>query len=208
MKPQSRDSITNSGRNIFGFVWAISVALTFFGILVLQGCKNDIETINALTQDLHLPDQSGKNVEFQLTDSGRLMLIFKAPAAERYLNPNDEKGPYKIFRKGIEVEFYNKEGVVESIITAGYAEHWEEQSLWKATDSVVARNILSGERLDTEELFWDEKNKRIYSNVFTKITNEDGVYFGEKGFESDQDLENYVLIGSSGDVIVQDEDLE
>lgn len=47
----------------------------------------------------------------------------------------------------------------------------------------------------------------IYSKVFTKITNVDGVYYGEEGFESDQDFDNYKLIGSSGTVNVEDEEL-
>jgi hypothetical protein len=135
-------------------------------------------------------------------------MIFRAPYAERYTNKNDENGPYKIFPKGIEVEFYNKLEQLESIITAGYAEHWEDIALWKARDSVIARNVITGERLDTEELYWDENTKQIYSKVFTKITNEDGVYFGEEGFESDQDLENYKLIGSRGTVKVKDEEVE
>lgn len=177
-------------------------------LLFWVACKSDIETINALTQELNLPDQSGKNVEFQLTDSGRLVVIFRAPLAERYMNTPDERGPYKVFPEGIEVEFYNDAGLLESTIIAGYAEHWEEESLWRARDSVVARNLISGERLDTEELYWNEKDKKIYSQVFTKITNEDGIYFGEKGFESDQDLENYKLIGSRGDVVVRDEEIE
>lgn len=177
-------------------------------LLALVACQNDIDTIHALTKDLDLPDQSGKNVEFQLTDSGMLKMVFRAPLAERFLNKNEADGPYKVFPKGIEVEMYNDLEQIESVITAGYAEHWEDKSLWKARDSVVARNVITGERLDTEELFWDEKNENIYSKVFTKITNEDGVYFGEEGFESDQNLENYKLIGSRGTVKVKDEDLE
>lgn len=186
------------------------ILLLSFGVCIflmyITGCKNDLEIVTALTSEDSLPNQSGKNIEFQLTDSGKLKLIFKAPKAERYINKEEE--PFKEFPEGIEVYFYNDEQQLESKITAGYAKQWEEQMLWKATDSVVAQNVLTGERLDTEELFWDEKNKKIYANVFTKITNEDGIFFGEKGFEADQDLENYKLIGSSGTVRVKDEEIE
>jgi LPS export ABC transporter protein LptC len=203
MKQQTHVSIIS---HILRFRMLLIVfgAITF--LLIGAGCKNDIEVVNALTTELHLPNQSGKNIEFQLTDSGKLKLIFKAPIGERYVKENEE--PYREFPKGIEVLFFTDEELLESKITAGYAKQWEEQMLWKANDSVVAQNVLTGERLDTEELFWDEKNKRIYSNVFTKITNEDGIFYGEKGFEADQDLENYKLIGSSGTVKVKDEEIE
>lgn len=203
MKQQKPVSIINylfRTRIFLVLIFVVSVLFYF------AGCKNDIEVVNALTSELTLPDQSGKNVEFQLTDSGKLKIIFKAPIAERYENKEEE--PFKEFPEGIEVSFYNDQEVLESIIIAGYAKQWEEQMLWKATDSVIAKNVLTGERLDTEELFWDEKNKKIYSNVFTKITNEDGIFYGEKGFQADQDLENYKLIGSSGTVKVEDEEIQ
>ena len=191
MRQPKHDSIIKQSfrvRNLLLF-FSIAVFLTY-----LAGCKNDIEVVNALTNELDLPNQSGKNIEFQLTDSGKLKLIFKAPIGERYVRENEE--PYKEFPEGIEVMFYNDDEILESKLTAGYAKQWEEQMLWKATDSVVAENLLTGERLDTEELFWNEEKKRIYSVVFTKIATEDGIFYGEKGFESDQELKNYQLIGS------------
>lgn len=203
MRQQKLVSIINHFLPFRAFLNVLAVITV---LLYVAGCKNDIEVVNALTNELDLPNQSGKNIEFQLTDSGKLKLIFRAPIGERYVKENEE--PYREFPKGIEVMFFNDEEILESKITAGYAKQWEEQMLWKANDSVVAQNVLTGERLDTEELFWDEKNKQIYSNVFTKITNEDGIFYGEKGFEADQDLENYKLIGSSGTVKVKDEEIE
>ncbi|MBN2522862.1 MAG: LPS export ABC transporter periplasmic protein LptC [Bacteroidales bacterium] len=171
-----------------------------------NGCHNDMEVINALTEDENYPLQTGKNIEVQYTDSARLQLIFKAPKMKKFLN-NEEEGAYYVFEDGIEVFFYDNNEKLESIFKSGYANYYEKPSIWKASDSVVARNIQTNEQLSTEELFWDQKNKRVYSHVFTKITNEDGVFYGEKGFESDQDLENYKLIGSSGSVEVEDEEL-
>lgn len=203
MRQQKHDSIIKHSSLFNNLLLLVSVGAF---LLYLPGCKNDIEVVNALTTEIDLPNQSGKNIEFQLTDSGKLKLIFKAPIGERYVREDEE--PFKEFPEGIEVMFYNDEEVLESKLTAGYAKQWEEQLLWKASDSVVAENLLTGERLDTEELFWNEEKKRIYSVVFTKIATEDGVFYGEKGFESDQDLDNYQLIGSGGDFKVKDEELE
>lgn len=174
---------------------------------LFYSCKNDIETINALANELNLPNQSGKNFETQYTDSGRLQVIFKAPLVERYLNNKDE-GPYYEFREGIEIQFFDKNESLESIVTARYGIYYEEKNLGIARDSVVGRNLKTGELLNTEELFWDRENETLYSNVFTKITNTDGVYYGEEGFEADQNFDNYKLIGSSGTVRVRDEETQ
>ena len=207
MKQQKPDLITkiklpylNKGIALLSFCMMAAAGLFY-------SCKNDIETINALSNELNLPNQSGKNFEVQYTDSGRLQVIFKAPLVERYLNDKD-KGPYYEFRKGIEIQFFDKKETLESIVTARYGIYYEDKNLGIARDSVVCRNIKTGEQLNTEELYWNRENETIYSNVFTKITNEDGVYFGEKGFEADQNFDNYKLIGSSGTVRVRDEEIQ
>jgi LPS export ABC transporter protein LptC len=176
-------------------------------MLLFHSCKNDIETIKALSDELNLPNQSGKNFEVQYSDSGKLLAIFKAPLVERYVRKGD-KGSYYEFNKGIEILFYDKNEELESIVTARHGMYYEDKNLGVASDSVVGRNIRTGEQLNTEELFWDRENKTIYSHVFTKITNDDGVFYGEKGFESDQDFNNYKLIGSSGTVRVRNEEIQ
>jgi LPS export ABC transporter protein LptC len=181
--------------------------VAFFLIqLLLPSCNNDIEYINSLSNEAIIPTQTGKNFEVQYTDSCRLQAIFKAPLVERYTKATEE-GPYYEFTQGIEIQFFNRNEEVESILTARYAKYWEDKKLGMARDSVVGRNIKSGENLNTEELFWDREKQIIYSKVFTKITNDDGVYFGEKGFEADQGFQNYKLIGSSGSVKVKDEEV-
>ena len=53
-------------------------------------------------------------------------------------------------------------------------------------------------------MFWDQKEKRIYSDKFTRITNADGVFIGENGFEAEEDLSKWRLNGYSGKVNVTD----
>lgn len=203
MKPQKLDSINYSG-NISALFRRFGLML--LGMVLLWACKNDIEYINALSDELESPIQTMKNFEVQYTDSGRLQVIFRAPLMERFLK-NEEEGTYYEFREGIKIVFYNRDEEVESMLTARYGEYWDEKSLGFASDSVVAKNIITGEELNTEELYWERDNQKIYSNVFTKISNDEGVYFGEKGFESDQGFENYKLLGSRGTVNVEDEEV-
>jgi LPS export ABC transporter protein LptC len=185
------------------FVLFLIFAMT---CISLVSCRNSIEEIKALTPDLNLPNQSGKDIEVQYTDSAKLLLKFKTPEMKRYLNK--EEGPYYEFPEGIDVVFYDKNENPESRVTAKYAIYHDKTQIWDVRNDVVARNLQSGEQLNTEELFWDMGKKLIYSTVFTKITNADGVYFGEKGFESNQSFTNYKLIGSRGSVNVRDEQLK
>ncbi len=188
------------------FNLCLTILVFAFTCLFLFSCRNNIEEIKALTPDLNVANQSGKDFESQYTDSGKLVLKFKAPIVKRYLNK--EGGPYYEFPAGIDVIFYDKAENPDSHVTAGYAIYHDKKQLWEARDDVVAKSIKSGEQLNTEQLFWDMGKKLIYSTVFTKITNADGVYLGEKGFESNQDFTNYKLIGSRGSVNVKDEQIK
>jgi LPS export ABC transporter protein LptC len=196
-------SWTNKSRGlkIFLLPYLLITTLIHFG-----SCRNDIEQIKALSNYMKLPNQSIKNWEVQYTDSAKLLGIFKAPLMNRYLNKDGD--PYYEFPAGIDVVFYNKEENPESRVTAGYAIYYDKKDLWEARDSVVARNLNSNEQLNTEQLFWNLDKKQIYSEVFTKITNTDGVFFGEKGFEANQDFTKYKLKGSSGTVNVKNEDIQ
>ncbi len=178
--------------------------LIFSGfVLLLFSCRNDIEKVNAFASEMDLPDLGAKDIEIEYTDTAKLQMRFKAPIVNQYSNAHE---PYYEFPKGIEVYFYDKDEKVQSIITANYSIFFEDKQLWEARDSVVARNIKSGERIESEQMFWDQKKELVYSEVFTKITNEDGVYYGEKGFEAAQDLSYYRLKASSGNVRVKDEE--
>ena len=50
------------------------------------------------------------------------------------------------------------------------------------------------------------EKEEIYSESYTKIVNENGTFYGEKGFESDQNLENYTLYSSKKSIINIKED--
>ena len=175
--------------------------LIAFGLMVLFSCKNDIETINALTSELNLPNQSAYNIEIAYTDSGLLKGKIFAPEVNKYYHDDD---PYVEFPKGIKVLFYDSTENVESYIQANYAVYYEKKQTWEARNQVIAENQRKGEKLETEQIFWDQKAEKIYSEKFSKITNSDGVFYGENGFEARQDLSRWKLKGSSGTVNVND----
>ena len=95
---------------------------------------------------------------------------------------------------------------LESEIQANYAIYYSEEKLWHATGNVVAQNYKTGERLDSEELFWDENKEQIFSESYTRIVNENGTFYGQNGFISNQSLTDYELIGSSGIVNIKDDE--
>jgi LPS export ABC transporter protein LptC len=172
-------------------------------MILFTGCENDIERINMLTDETLMPRIEASDVEVIYSDSARVKVQILAPAYRQF---TDIERPYMEFPEGIEVFFYNDSMEIESEIRADHTIYYPDEGLWQASGNVVARRLDNGDALNTEELFWDEEKHLIYSNTFTRIQNEDGTFYGKRGFESDQDLSNWQLKGSSGTVNVQDEE--
>jgi LPS export ABC transporter protein LptC len=177
--------------------------LVVFGLLFPAGCENDIERVGMLTGNTDIPRVQGTNIEVIYSDSGRVKVQIISNAFREF---NQVARPYMEFPEGLQVYFYNDSMHIESDIKADYTIYYPDERLWHATGNVVARRLDNGDALNTEELFWDEAKKLIYSEAFTRVQNEDGTFYGKNGFESHQDLSNWKLKGSSGTVNVQDEE--
>lgn len=132
------------------------------------------------------------------TREGELSYIVRSPLMEKY---GFAKEPYMEFRKGGYVEKYNDSTKqVEVTLSANYAINIESQQLWELKGSVVVINA-KGEKLETEQLFWNEKTRRIYSNVDSKLSSGTDVNYGT-GFESDDAMEQWEFRNPRWDVDV------
>ena len=170
--------------------------------MVINACESDIEKIQTLGIDSKFPDVAAKNIEIIYTDSAKLKMRLRAPEVERFSN---SERPYMEFPKGLNVEFFSDSMTIESTIEANYAIYYTEEKLWEARGNVIAKNIAKKEKLNSEELFWNENDRSIYSNSFTRIENPDGTFYGQNGFESNQRFSKWRLKGSRGTVNIKDE---
>jgi len=163
--------------------------LNAFLILFFVSCENDIKKINLITSKNLYPDESAKNIEIIKTNSGKI--VYKLSAPEIQVFGKSEK-PYTLFPKGLTMLTYNNYPKIESSFSAEYAKYYENEKLWEARNNVEATNN-KGEKINTEQLFRDETKKIIYSNKFTRITSADGIFYGEKGFEADENFTKWKL---------------
>ena len=58
-----------------------------------------------------------------------------------------------------------------------------------------------GEQLNTEHLVWDEKQEKLLSDEFVKITTKDEIIFGN-GFEANQDFSKYRIFKIKGTISI------
>ncbi len=174
----------------------------FIMVLLIISCENDIEVIKSFSRDTLLPSQSMIDAEIRYTDSARLQLLIIAPEIHNYTGSSEE---YTEFPGGVVAEFFDRDGNSESQLSSKYAIYYAEKDLWEVKDSVVVIN-QAGEILNTDQLFWDEKNRLIYSNSFVKITRPNEVITGE-GFEADETFTRWKIKKIRGTLYLDDDAL-
>src|SRR4030095_13576803 len=98
--------------------------------------------------------------------------------------------------------FFDEKMEEESQLTAGFGVSYDNSDEMIARNNVEAVNVY-GDKLNTEELIWNQKSEKIHSDKFVKITTKDEIIFGD-GFESNQNLTNYTIKKIRGTIRLKD----
>ena len=157
--------------------------LLMAGAALLTGCKNSVEDVNALVSKFDTQVETAKDVEILYSDSAQVRVRITGPTMLYHL---DRREPRQEFPDGVAVDFFGPEGAITSQLDARYGLRLENKSEVIVRDSVVWKSV-EGEKIETEELIWDERKRKIYTNKFVVITRPDEIIYGH-GFEADQDF--------------------
>jgi LPS export ABC transporter protein LptC len=174
----------NAHRIKYGYQILLLTALT--GILMVTSCRNDMETIRSL--DIHdtVPDMSAKEGEILFSEKGKVQVKLTAPTLVRTTMDNE---PVIEFPDGFTVFFYDSTFQVKSTITGDYGISFEKRKIMEARHNVIVENLETEEKMNTEQLFWDQNKETIYTEKFVRITRGEEVITAD-GLVSDQSFES------------------
>jgi len=132
-----------------------------------------------------IPSNESWNSKTTFTDEGKIRAVLYS----NHLKMFDKQ---KItLLDGVKIDFYDKDQKKKSFLTSLRGKVDDVTQNMYAIDSVVAKND-SGVVLRTNELMWRNKDQKITSDKFVRITSPKETIEGY-GFESDQHLDNYVI---------------
>ncbi len=146
-----------------------------------------------------------KEMDMEVADSVRF--IYKEGAYKRAIVTGETirrytKSQNKIeFPDGLLVRFFDQLRLI-SILKAHYAENNESDQLMRVSGEVYMENERN-EKLETEELMWNVRTKKIYTDKPIKIKTPDHIIYGI-GFDSDENFSNYTIRKVTGIVSVDD----
>ena len=176
---------------------AFCAAVMFVFLISCSGKNKNLAA--AITERDSLPSMKSLGVTTLISDSGitRYKII-----AEEWTVFDKKNPPYWAFEKGVYLEKFDTLFHIDASIQADTAYYYEKKKLWELRSNVNIRN-LSGDKFETQQLFWDEKDKKIYSDKYIRIEQEDKTISGY-GFESNQELTEYQIRNTTGIFTVED----
>ena len=180
--------------------------ITLFLVALLFSCTNDMDTVNKFIDTETEPDILGENVEILYSDSARLQMRLTAPLFKLFNSASEQR---REFPQGLHVWIYEKTGELKAELTANWAKQDIATELWEVRSNVVITNA-EGQKLETEQLFWDPKKGEVYSEKYTKITDNKGNIVSGESFWAPQDfkpirLNNKTNVGKAIYLVEDDE---
>ncbi|MBT8219493.1 MAG: LPS export ABC transporter periplasmic protein LptC [Bacteroidia bacterium] len=137
------------------------------------------------------------SVTITYSDSAKVQVIITAPLLLRHIEFNNNR---QEFTEGVHVKFLNEDGSMNGTLEAEYAIRYEAKQGVIVQNNVVWSSI-DGKRLESEELIWDEKNKKIHTQKLVRIVTPTENVYGY-GLEADQDFSNWRILAPLGDLSV------
>ncbi len=152
---------------------------------LLLSCGREAEEEE--TKHEQLMTEYCEGMDLKVSENGHRSFHFQAPLLEGYTEVQE---PYREFRKGIKITTYQKDSanIVDAVLTADYGINYDKRQLWEARGNVViVKNDPDSTRIYTQQIFWDQRSGKVYSNVDSRIVRKKGADdFMVSGFETDE----------------------
>lgn len=176
-------------------------AAFFLSCFFVPGCENDIAVVNEL-----MKRQTGVEEAIDVTSYMSQEGLMKARLKSPYMLRHQADSAFVEFPRTLHVDFYNDSLQIESILDAKYARYREYESKVYLRDSVVVINLIKGDTLKTDELWWDQNTQEFYTDKPVEIRQPDKTVYG-KGLRAAQDFSWYDIFHITGVVLTSGEGL-
>ena len=172
---------------------------------IAVSCGNKLDSVDS-DKITDAPTQVVLGMDATQTENGMVQMRMQAPRMERYELPEDES--YELFPEGFFVYGFDESGKLETEIVADNARHLkydDERESWEAFGNVIVKNLINQEVMETDTLYWDQKNEKIYTHCYVRMYSPDGFMQGY-GMESDQRARSTILYNNFNNyaIIVKD----
>lgn len=142
--------------------------------MVVLGCESNFKEVQKNDYSEFVPSGDADNVNLKYTDSGKIKSILISPKMFDYANADF---PFTEFPKGVDVTIYDNSGK-KTFIKSNYAISYKQTNIIDLQGKVKITSE-AGQMLETEQLYFDQKNEWFYTEKKFKLTDAKGGSTGQ-----------------------------
>ena len=175
------------------------ISCTLLSVVLLTSCEeNDIAKVKAMFDEKEVDVEVADSVQFIYKEDQYARAVVTGKTVKRYTRTQNKLE----FTDGLIVLFYDQLKLI-SVLQADFAENNDSEQKVLVSGNVYMESAKY-ERMETQELTWDMRAKRVYTDKAIKIRTPDHIIYGV-GFDSDEDFSNYTIRKVNGIVSVSDD---
>ena len=168
--------------------------LSILFCFLIIGCESNFRDVQKMGFAEFSPSGDADGINLKYTDSGRITANLVSP---KMLDYATVEFPFTEFPKGIHLTLFDKNGK-QTYIDAKYAVSHKNTNLIDLQNDVKISN-QNGELLETEQLYYDQKNEWFFTEKKFKFTSPKGVSNGE-GIDFSKDFKKVNSQKISGEI--------
>lgn len=158
------------------------------------GCTSGAKMSADPTDSIETPTMVTSDVNMLISDSG--VIKYKVQSPIWYVFENDVTNKYWYFPEGIHLDQIDTTFTTEFSIEADTAYNYETKQIWHLINNVKVHST-SGEFFQSNDLFWDLRDHKVYTDSFIHIERPDAIIEGF-GFTSNDAFTKYEIRQTSG----------
>ena len=149
------------------------VMLFLAAALFFISCESNIKEVRKINIIEINPVGEAQDFNLKYTDSGKIKAVLISPQMLDYSNA---QFPFNEFPKGINLTVYDDLGN-KSFVTSKYAISYSKTSLIELYEQVII-TTHDGKKLETEQLYYDQKNEWFFTQKPYRFTDRGSVING------------------------------
>jgi LPS export ABC transporter protein LptC len=143
-------------------------------VTLFFGCESNFKEIQKINFSEFVPSSDADKVNLKYTDSGRITAVL---VSSKMLDYASVDFPFTEFPKGIDVTLYDKKEK-KTFIRSNYAISFKGTNIIDLQGKVKIFTE-QGQMLETEQLYFDQKNEWFFTERKFKFTDPKGVSNGQ-----------------------------
>ena len=162
--------------------YQIPMPVLVLSITLFLGCESNFKEVQKINFSEFVPSGEADKINLKYTDSGRITAVLVSPKMREFASVDF---PFTEFPKGIDVTLFDKNGK-KTFIKSDYATSFKSTNIIDLKGNVKI-NSQDGQTLETDQLYFDQKNEWFFTENSFKFTDPKGVSNG-KGIDFSKDF--------------------